>query len=414
MKIFQNLFVCAVALAVSSCGLVKESAFTNDGTKLWSIGQEMSFLAKYKVDAKVLQNEESMLIYSPTYHGRIFTSSFGDKKTPSLGWYNREAVALKNKNLRTTLIGGEDFFAVGPEGSESSVYFEQGALFTEENKKYPEIVSTSAWKLIDASKTRARFECDGIITNAKGAKFNVKAEREITLLSRGDIEKILGKDIPKNLKLVGFQSMNKLTNTGSQDWSDKYGMLNMSVNSCFNANKTVNTFIPFQKGDASKLGDVVKDNVFDAATTSSGERVVVMDDYIRFKCDGKHMSGIGVSSRRSEGIVLSYDDKNAVLTVVLYIKPSGNRAYFPSTWRNTQTTMDGDAISVFNNGPASKNIYFADLFYEVSTHSPALNLAKEKSQFHLQRTFHFHGSEFDLDLLAYKLTGISLKQMRIK
>ena len=417
MKKIVLWFISILAVAlISSCGVVKEGTLKNDESKLWSIGQEMSFFSKYGVDAKVLRNDESMLIYSPTYQGRVFTSAFGDENAPSIGWFNREAVGLRQVNLRNTLIGGEDVFAIGPEGGDSSIFFEQGALFTEENRKLPEILSTQAWKLVSRSKTQVRFECEGKVVNALGKKFDVKAEREVSLLSRTDVSKILGIEIPMNLKLVAFQSMNKLTNVGSDNWSEQYGMLNMGVKSYFNANKTVNTFVPFRPGDASKLGDVVRDNVFDTASggTLGGERVAVLDDYIRFKCDGRHMSGIGVSARRSEGIVLSYDDKNSILTMIFYIKPSGNRAYFPVSWRNSQAGFDGDAISVFNNGPASKNIYYADMFYEISTHSPALNLVKGRSQFHLQRTFHFHGSEYDLDLLAYKLTGISLKQLRVK
>ena len=416
MKKIILIFISAVAISMMwSCGVVKESAFRNSESKLWSIGQELSFFSKYSIDAQVLRNEESMLVFSPTFQGRILTSSYGNQDSPSIGWYNREALALRNVNLRTALIGGEDVFAVGPEGGDSSIYFEQGALFTEENRKIPEILSTKSWKMISRSKTQARFECDSEFLNAQGAKFKIKAEREISLLSRTDVSKILGVEIPINLKLVAFQSMNKLTNIGSVDWSEKNGMLNMSVQSFFNANKGVNAFVPYKIGDASQLGDVVRDNVFDTAGGSvSGERIAVADDYIRFKCDGKHMSGIGVSARRSEGIVMSFDDKNSILTIILYIKPSGNRAYFPVSWRNSQAGFDGDAISVYNNGPASKNIYFSDMFYEIVTHSPALNLGAGKSQFHLQRTFHFHGSEYDLDLLAYKLTGISLKQLRVK
>ncbi len=416
----KNFIYTAIALATSGvffgCAVVKENAFATHEDKLWSIGQELSFFSKYSVDAKILRNNDSMLVFSPTYQGRILTSAYGNENSPSLGWFNREALALKNKNLRTSVIGGEDVFAIGPEGGESSIFFEQGTLFTEENRKLPEIVSTQAWKLIDSSATRARFEAEGSVVNALGAKFDVKIEREISLLSRDDVSKILGVEIPMNLKLVAFQSMNKLTNSGQSDWSAKAGMLNMGVNSFFNANKTVNTFIPYRAGDASKFGDIVRDNVFDSlsGTSLSGERLEVNDAFIRFKCDARHKSGIGVNARRSEGIVLSYDDKNSILTIILYIKPSGNRAYFPVSWRNAQAGFDGDAIAVFNNGPASKNIYFADLFYEITTNSPALNLSKGRSQFHLQRTFHFHGSEYDLDLLAYKLTGISLKQMRVK
>ncbi len=401
---------------ISACGVVKENSFATSESKLWSIGQELSFFSQYSVDAKILRNKDSILVYSPTYQGRILTSAYGNEKSPSLGWYNRSALALKNQNLRTSVIGGEDVFAIGPEGGEASIFFEQGVLFTEENKKNPQIISTQAWKLVDANNTRARFEATGNVANALGKKFDIKLEREISLLGRDDVSKILGVEIPQNLKLVAFQSMNKITNVGTFDWSEKTGMLNIGTNSFFNANKTVNAFVPYRAGDASKLGDIVRDNVFDSLSGSSMSegRLEITDDYIRFKCDARHKAGIGINARRSEGIAISYDDKNAILTIVLYIKPSGNRAYFPVSWRNAQAGFDGDAIAVFNNGPASKNIYSADLFYAFSTHSPALNLAKDKSQFHLQRTFHFHGSEYDLDLLAYKLTGISLKQMRIK
>lgn len=417
MKKFKLWSLSAAVLALAACGVVKENMFATDESKLWSIGQELSFFTKYAVDARLLRNGESMLVFSPSHQGRILTSAYGGEKSPSLGWFNREALATsKNEALRNVFIGGEDAFAIGPEGGDSSVFFEQGVMFTEENRKAPAISSSTPWKMSACSETQARFECSGELSNAQGAKFSVKIEREISLLSRDEVSKILGVEIPANLKVAAFQSMNKLTNTGAEGWSEKYGMLNMGVKSCFNANKTVNTFIPYRPGDASKLGDVVRDNAFDAGATNAvaGERVLVNDQFIRFKCDGRHISGIGVSARRSEGIAISYDDKNALLTIILYIKPSGNRAYFPVSWRNSQAGFDGDAISVFNNGPVAKNIYWADLFYEISTNSPALNLAAGKSQFHLQRTFHFHGSEYDLDLLAYKLTGISLKQMRVK
>ena len=416
MKKYAVILTALAGVLVASCGVVRENVFATDESKLWSMGQELSFLSQYSVDARILRNEDSMLVFSPTYHGRVLTSACGGEDSPSLGWYNRRALAFHDKNLRTTFIGGEDSFVIGPEGGETSVYFEQGALFSEENRKLPAIVSTAAWKLVDCSQTRARFEVSGELTNAKGAKFSVKAEREISLLSRDDVSKILGVEIPQNLKVAAFQSMNKLTNTGSADWSEKYGMLNLGVVGAFNANKTVNAFVPYRAGDASELGDIVRDNVFDSSFVSTADtgRVFVADDYVRFSCDGRHISGIGISARRSEGIVVSYDDKNSILTIVLYISPSGNRAYLPMSWRDTRSSFDGDAISVFNNGPASKNIYAADKFYTIASNSPALNLAAGKSQFHLQRTFHFTGSEYDLDLLSYKLTGISLKQMRVK
>lgn len=118
------------------------------------------------------------------------------------------------------------------------------------------------------------------------------------------------------------------------------------------------------------------------------------------------MSGIGISGRRSEGIAVSFDAYNKILTVILYIKPSGNCAYLQNAWRRSGgDRFDGDAISVYNNGPLARTSAAADRFYEIATYSPALELAAGKSQFHLQRTFHFGGSEYDLGLISYKLTA---------
>lgn len=415
----NGIFAAAFAgasLLVASCGVVKESSFVSDGAKLWSMGQELSLFSKYSVDAQVLDNGESMLVFSPELQGRVLTSCYGGVNEPSLGWFNREAVALRKGDFSKIEIGGEDVFSVGPEGGNTSVFFERGVLWTEDNKKTPAIASLDKWNVVSRSKTRVRMSRSGEISNVLGAKFSVEAEREISLLSRDDVSKILGIELPQNIKIAAFQSMNKITNKGAENWSEKYGMLNIGVGSFFNANKTVNVFVPYRAGDASKLGDVVRENSFDSfsGTASVSSRVVVNDEFIRFKCDGRYMSGIGVSPRRSEGIVVSFDAENEILTLVMYIKPSGNRAYFPASWRDSQAGFDGDAIGVFNNGPIAKNAFQPALFYKISTTSPALNLESGKSQFHLQRVFHFHGSEYDLDTVSYKLTGISVKQMRIK
>ena len=105
-------------------------------------------------------------------------------------------------------------------------------------------------------------------------------------------------------------------------------------------------------------------------------------------------------------------DGSCCFVILLYKKPADRRAYLPSTWRRASGAFDGDAISVFNNGPAAGSNAPGDAYYEISTYSPALSLDAGKSQFHLQRTFHFHGSEYDLGLISYKLAGISIGQLR--
>lgn len=71
-----------------------------------------------------------------------------------------------------------------------------------------------------------------------------------------------------------------------------------------------------------------------------------------------------------------------------------------------------DADLALKNLDAYTGAGRAEAYYEISTYSPALSLEAGKSQFHLQRTFHFHGSEYDLGLISYKLAGISIGQLR--
>ncbi len=412
MKNFQILAFAATAAFVGACGLIKDAALESSGTNLLAFGQDLSFFSKYNAEVLLLGEGESIVAVSPKYQGRVMTSTFGGAEGPSLGWINHELLSDNKIGLQTYQIGGEDRFWIGPQGGDFSIFFPAGSIYSDENWRAPEALSVEPWRMLAHSKTQARFEKVADFENAKGKRFKIKAEREVTVLNREQVSEILGIEIPDAVKLVAFQSFNKLTNMGDSAWAPESGLLNISVQSCFNANRKVRVFIPYRPGDSSKLGDIVRDNYFEGGTSGDGS-LLVDPSYISFKVDGRNMSGIGVSGRRSEGIALSFDDSNNILTVILYIKPSGVRGYLQNAWRRSGVgRFDGDAISVYNNGPLARTSVAADPFYEISTHSPALSLAPGKSQFHLQRTFHFGGSEYDLGLISYKLTGIAIGQLR--
>lgn len=403
----------AGAILLCSCGIIRETALKNDDVDLWSFGKDLSFFSQYGVETMILSQGESVVAVSPTLQARVLTSSYDGSKGPSLGWINRVQLAFKKTEPQKAQIGGEDRFWVGPQGGEGSIFFTGGASFMGENWKIPEFMSSEPWTLVGRNSYRAKFEKTAEFENNKGSKFKIKAEREISVLNRKHVTDILGIEIPESVDIVAFQSFNKLTNAGDKKWTPDSGMLNISVQSCFNASRKTYAFIPYRPGDAAKLGDIVRDNFFETSSAGSSDgRLVVDPSFIKYKTDGKAMGSIGVSALRSEGIALSFDEANSILTVILYIKPSDARAYLPSSWRRVSEKMDGDAISVFNNGPLPGSNAPADAYYEISTYSPALSLDPGKSQFHLQRTFHFHGSEYDLGLISYKLAGISIGQLR--
>ncbi len=412
MKIFKALALVGAACALGACGIIKESAIETSSPDLLAFGQDLSFFSKNNAEVFLLGEGDSLIAVSPKYQGRVLTSTFGGAQGASLGWINHELIANNALGLQTMQIGGEDRFWLGPQGGDFSIFFPADSVYSDDNWRAPTALSSEPWDLVAKSKTQARFEKSADFENAKGKRFKVKAERELTVLDKKQVSEILGIEIPESVKVVAFQSFNKLTNVGDSAWDEKSGMLNISVQSCFNANKKTRVFVPYKAGAPEKLGDIVRDNYFEAATSGNGS-LLVDPSYVMFKTDGRTMSGIGISGRRSEGIAVSFDASNGVLTVILYIKPSGTRGYLQNSWRRSGAArFDGDAISVYNNGPLARTSATADRFYEISTHSPALELGVGKSQFHLQRTFHFGGSEYDLGLISYKLTGIAIGQLR--
>ena len=414
MKNFIALAALSCAL-LSACGLVEEGMLRDDSSAHWSFGQELSFFNKYEVPTVILSDGDSIVALSPAWQGRVLTSTFGGVEAPALGWINRRLIADKTLDAQKAVIGGEDSFAIGPQGGDESVFFDRGKVYTEDNWIAPAWISSQPWNVVARTQTQVKFEKSAEFENAKGAQFKIKAEREVSLLTRKNVTEILGIEIPDAVKIVAFQSLNKLTNAGDKPWTAADGLLNVSVRGCFNAVKDSFVFVPYRKGNVSDLGDVYKDDYFEPAIGPSGSArtVLVTEDYIRFRADGRTLSGISVPAPRSEGIAISYDDVNKVLTVVTYLRPVGNRAYLISSWRRTPAPNEmGEAISVFNNGPLSLTSASAPKYFEISTHSPAMDLKAGRAQFHLQRTFHFHGSEYDLGLISYKLAGISIGQLR--
>ncbi len=408
----KSLFALA-ALLLCSCGIIRETALKNDDSSLWTFGRDLSFFSKYGIETLVLSNDNSFVAVSPALQARVMTSTYGGADGPSIGWINRVQLAFKNDPANRAQVGGEDRFWVGPQGGDFSLFFKGGAARTSENWQIPSFMSAEPWALVAKTQSRAKFEKTAEFENDKGAKFKIKAEREISVLSRKHVSDILGIEIPSQVEIAAFQSFNKLTNAGDKKWTPDSGLLNISVQSCFNANRKTYAFIPYRAGEPAKLGDIVRDNFLEAsASADTSERLTVDTDFIKYKVDGRRLGEIGVSPQRSEGIALSYDETNRILTVILYIKPAQLRSYLPSSWRRAADNFGGEAVSVFNNGaPAGSNAPAA-AYYEISTYSPALSLEAGKSQFHLQRTFHFHGSEYDLGLISYKLAGISIGQLR--
>ena len=142
------------------------------------------------------------------------------------------------------------------------------------------------------------------------------------------------------------------------------------------------------------------------------DRLVVRDDVVFFRADGQFRSKIGINPRRSKAILGSYDADNKVLTIVQFNQPAGVTDYVNSLWKLQDNPFSGDAANSYNDGPPTPGAKPMGPFYELESSSPAAALAPGKSLTHMHRTIHLTGPEPQLDVVARKLLGTSISEIK--
>jgi hypothetical protein len=65
---------------------------------------------------------------------------------------------------------------------------------------------------------------EGRVRNHRGTEFQLRLEREVELLERVAVERLIGGELPQGVLAVGHESRNCLTNAGSEDWDVTSGL----------------------------------------------------------------------------------------------------------------------------------------------------------------------------------------------
>ncbi len=407
LKIKHWFSIFLLILFISCNNVIKEENKNDVQLSKGTFGFDLDFLKKYHKDLVVLGNDTAgaQIIILPAYQGRIMTSTAEGNAGSSFGWINHDLIASGKFSEHFSAFGGEERFWLGPEGGQFSIYFKKGVDFKFENWYVPKELDTESFTLKSSSSAEATFEKEMHLENYTGAKFDLKVNRNISLLNDSSIEALLG-SIPNGIKKVGFQSENIVTNTGQNSWNKNTGLLSIWVLSMLNAGENTTIAIPFKKGDSSLLGKVVTDDYFGKVPA---DRLKVTDDLILFKADANHRSKIGISPKRALPLVLSYDQKNGVLTIATFSLTEGVNDYVNSLWEQQKNPFSGDAVNAYNDGPIEGKQM--GKFYELESSSPAAALKPGQSLTHIHKTIHLKGSAESLDFMTKKLIGVKLENI---
>jgi len=375
-----------------------------------TFGDDLAFLKKY-TKAFVLSDEsgQKQVAVVPEYQGRVMTSTADGEGGISFGWVNRKLIASGEKQPHINIYGGEDRFWLGPEGGQYSIFFKKGDPFDLDHWQTPSWIDTEPYDVVRQSQDQAAFSRTFQLMNYSGIQLDLEVRREIRLLSDADVERELGLTIDTVVKSVAFETVNEIKNTGSNPWKKETGLLSIWILGMFNASPATTVVIPFIEGDEKELGPIVNDTYFGKVPA---ERLVVKDNVMFFAADANYRSKIGLLPSRSKPVMGSYDAVNRVLTIVQFTLPKGITDYVNSMWEIQEKPYGGDAVNSYNDGPPEPGAAQLGKFYELETSSPALALQPDQTGRHIHRTYHFQGSESDLDSIARKTLGVSIEEIK--
>lgn len=400
-------------LILANCSSKKKDSVASDEINLktfeeGSFGYDLNFLEKHKeVVLLKSQDEQSQLVICPAYQGRVMTSTASGMEGSSFGWLNHELISSGEVLPQFNPIGGEERIWFGPEGGQFSLFFKPGSSFDFENWQVPKEIDTEAFNILSQSAQKVVFAQDMKLTNYSGTIFDLNIQRTISLLEKEQASSNLNIAIPETIQLVGFESENILTNTGTTSWDEKSGTLSIWILSMLNPSPETAVIVPFKKGDVADLGKIVTDDYFGKVPA---DRLVVKDDVLFFKADGKKRSKIGVSPMRAKPLVGSYDAINKVLTVVQFNLPEDQIKYVNSLWEIQDKPYAGDAINAYNDGPLEDGSQMGP-FYELESSSPAAFLQTDEKLVHVHRTYHFQGDTDALETLSKAIFGLGLDEI---
>lgn len=323
----------------------------------------------------------------------------------SFGWVNRELIASGNILEHVNSVGVEDRIWLGPEGGQFSIFFAPGVPFDLEHWFTPAAIDNEPFEIVGQSKSFMAFRRTFSLTNYSGTQFEVQIDRVVRLLSGEEVWSYPGSEAASGVQVVGFESVNKLTNLAAENWKEETGLLSHWVLGQFQSSPKTSVILPIRSGAHAELGIPVTSDYFGPVAE---DRIVIREDAVLFKADSNYRSKLGLSLQRAKGVLGSYDGLNHVLTIVQYAQPAGLEKYVNSAWKIYEYPYKGDVANCYNDGPAAPGKGQLGPFYELESSSPARALKPLESVMHVHRTLHLVGTEAELDAICHKTLGVRL------
>lgn len=403
MKRINGLLISSLIILCACSIENKEDKKDMEKFSAGSFGYDLDFL-KEKDSVFVLKNNQGsgQIIVSAKYQGKVFTSTARGPGGKSFGWINYKAFDGE-LDPHMNAYGGEDRLWLGPEGGPFSIFFKPATPFDFENWKTPSPIDSEHWEVIDSNNKSVSLRKDMVLQNYAGNSFNLRIDREISILENEDVQELLDLQLSPEIESVAFKTSNKITNTGNEEWNEKSGALCLWNLDMLAPSPNTVIVIPFDQDTSGKV----------ATTDYFGEipqdRIHIKGGFLYFKADGKSRGKLGLPPQRAMNLAASYNAEDAVLTIVKF-DVDKSALYLNQEWTLEKDPFSGDAVNAYNDGPLEDGNQMGP-FYELESVSPAAFLKPGESLSHEHSVFHFVGNKEQLNTIAIKVIGISISQI---
>jgi hypothetical protein len=366
-------------------------------------GYDLAFLKK-ELQVVELVKGETRLVVVPKYQGRVMISSSMGLKGRSYGWINYNLITSQKTDVFSNPYGGEERVWLGPEGGQFSVFYAGGNNNSQGKWKVPAPLDHEDFSVKNQNPGSVTLDRDFEVVNKSGNKFQIRLTRTITLSDTSEVNKNLGFKPGKSVHVVAYKSESCLKNIGNKVWNKETGTLSIWALSMLEASPFVTVILPYRNTGEGKIFTDYFGNLPE-------NRLKVKEHAVLFRVDGNYRSKIGISSIRAVPYIGSYNSRQKTLSVIGF-SLSNDQLYVNSSLENQQTNpFSGDAVNAYNDGPHADGSLIGKL-YELETSSPAAFLQPGEEMSHVRRTYHFEGSEEDLDQISKSLLHVSLDEIK--
>jgi len=346
------------------------------------------------------------VLVAPDLVGRVLCSTFNRVSGAANGWINEAAVRRGKADPVFNNFGGEERIWFAPEGGPF------GLMFGRKESKFENYcvqpgMSTAQYKVAEESSSSVLLEADLTLENAVGTRFAIHVERQISVIE--SCPYAIG--VRGRMEVVGFQTENTVTNTG-EEWERSGGTVAIWCLGQFLEHPRLSIIVPVNPVADSESSPATVDEYFKDFCIGGvfpSNRRVDHGDFVVLKADGRIRGKVGIKRGRATGRLGSYNPDDTHLTFVDHdFHPE--LEYASGYWRRYENAFDGDALSVYIDGPERPG-GSQGVSYELETMSPALFLEPNQSFAYRNRTFHLRGDRGSLDLVCRRSLGPTLDQL---